>query len=145
MMIFGKSTDTSGLTQVANLSDELQSVFDKAETKYQVVDIEVFFVFRCLPEEYDRRSTIRHVKKENVIYFDLVVSEDRYKTLSKSKQRYVLSHEFYAFLSEKIQKYKIEHLDTNEFIADMGMWLREIGWLQTKEQADISEFEEKYN
>ncbi|WP_405132024.1 hypothetical protein MHB43_11760 [Paenibacillus sp. FSL H8-0317] len=85
------------------------------------------------------------MKKENVIYFDLVVSEDRYKTLSKSKQRYALSHEFYAFLGEKIQKYKIEHLNTNEFIADMGMWLREIGWLQTEEQAEISEFEEKYN
>lgn len=70
-MILGRSTDTSGLTQVAHLA---------------------------------------HMKKENVIYFDLVVSEDRYKTLSKSKQRYVLSHEFYAFLSEKIQKYKIEHL-----------------------------------
>ncbi|MCP1183517.1 hypothetical protein [Paenibacillus sp. 1781tsa1] len=144
-MILGKSTDTSGLTQVANLSDELQPVFDKAATKYQVVDIELFFVFRCLPEEYDRKSTVRHVKKDNVIYFDLVVSEDRYKTLSKSKQRYVLSHEFYAFWSEKIQKYKIEHLNTNEFIADMEMWLREIGWMQTEEQAEISEFEEKYN
>ncbi|WP_091017355.1 MULTISPECIES: hypothetical protein [Paenibacillus] len=144
-MIFGKSTDTSGLTQVANLSDELQPVFDKVKSKYQVVDIELFFVFRCLPEEYERRSTVRHVKKENVIYFDLVVSEDRYKTLSKSKQRYVLSHEFYAFLSEKIKKYKIEHLDSNEFIANMGMWLREIGWLQTEEEAEISDFEEKYN
>lgn len=144
-MILGKSTDTSGLTRVANLADELQSVFDKAESKYQVVDIELFFVFRCLPEEYDRRSTVRHVKKDNVIYFDLVVSEDQFKILSKSKQRYVLSHEFYAFLSEKIQKYKIEHLNTNEFIADMGMWLREIGWLQTEEEAEISEFEEKVN
>ncbi|APO45139.1 hypothetical protein BS614_14745 [Paenibacillus xylanexedens] len=145
MVILGRSTDTSGLTQVANLSDELQSVFDQAESKYKIVDIELFFVFRCLPEEYERRSTARHVKKENVIYFDLVVSEDRYKTLSKSKQRYALSHEFYVFMSEKIQKYKIEHLKVNEFIADMGMWLREIGWLQTEEQADISEFEEKYN
>jgi len=144
-MILGNSTDTSGVTQVANLSDELQSVFEQAESKYQIVDIELFFVFRCLPEEYERKSTVRHVKKENVIYFDLVVSEDRYKALSKSKQRYVLSHEFYAFLSEKIQKYKIEHLNTNEFIADMGMWLREIGWLQTEEKAEISEFEEKYN
>ncbi|OMF67449.1 hypothetical protein MKY66_10845 [Paenibacillus sp. FSL R5-0766] len=144
-MIIGKSMDTSGLTHVANLSDELQSVFDQAESKYELVDIELFFVFRCLPEEYERKSTVRHVKKENVIYFDLVVSEDRYKTLSKSKQRYALSHEFYAFLSEKIQKYKIEHLNAKQFIADMGKWLREIGWLQTKEQADISEFEEKYN
>lgn len=46
---------------------------------------------------------------------------------------------------KKIQKYKIEHLKVNEFIADMAMWLREIGWLQTEEEAEISEFEEKYN
>ncbi|WP_440118784.1 hypothetical protein [Paenibacillus sp. QZ-Y1] len=118
-MILGKSTDTSGLTQVANLSDELQPVFDKAESKYQACDIEMFFVFRCLPEDYERRSTVRYAKKDNTIYFDLTVSEGQYQTLSKSKQRYELSHYFYAFMCEKIKKYKIEYLNVDDFTHDM--------------------------
>ncbi|KAA8784576.1 hypothetical protein EC604_12040 [Paenibacillus amylolyticus] len=143
-MILSKTTDTSGLTKVSELSDELQSVFDKAAEKYASCNIELYFVFRCLPEDYGRKSSVRHVKAEKVIYFDMTVSEDRYKTWSKSRQRYALSHALYTFLIEKIKKYKIDGLDTDEFIADMGMWLKEVGWLQTEEQADLGEFEEKY-
>jgi hypothetical protein len=143
-LILDKTTDTSGLTQAAELVDELQIVFDKAAEKYASCDIELYFVFRCLPDEYGRKSTVRHVKAEGVIYFDLTVSEDRYKTWSVSKQRYALSHAFYTFLCEKIKKYEIDGLDTDGFIADMGMWLKEIGWLQTEEQAELGGFEEKY-
>ncbi|GGH59244.1 hypothetical protein GCM10008014_32660 [Paenibacillus silvae] len=143
-MILGKTTDTSGLTKVAELSDELQPVFERAAEKYALCDIELYFVFRCLPDEYGRKSSVRHVKAERVIYFDLTVSEDRYKTWSVSKQRHALSHAFYTFLGEKMKKYKIDGLDTDGFIADMGMWLKEIGWLQTEEQAELGGFEEKY-
>ena len=74
----------------------------------------------------------------------MTVSEDRYKTWSRSKQRYVLSHAFYTFVSDKMKKYKINHLDTDAFIADMGAWLKEIGWLQTEEEAELNEMQEKY-
>ncbi|MCM3131834.1 hypothetical protein M3629_03510 [Paenibacillus polysaccharolyticus] len=143
-MILDKTTDTSGLTQVADLSDELQPVFDKAAEKYASCDIELYFVFRCLPEDYGRKSSTRYVKAEKVIYFDMAVSEDRYKTWSKSKQRHALSHAFYTFVSDKMKKYKIDHLDRDAFIADMAAWLKEIGWLQTEEEAELSEMEEKY-
>jgi hypothetical protein len=135
-MILGKSTDTSGLTKVAALSDELQPVFDKAERKYQACDIELFFVFRCLPEEYERKSTVRYAKRDHTIYFDMTVSEDQYKTFSKSRQRYELSHYFYAFLNDKLKKYKIEHLNRTDFMNDMEKWLKEIGWLQS--ELDVS-------
>lgn len=45
-MILDKTTDTSGLTQVVDLSDELQPVFDKAAEKYASCDIELYFVFQ---------------------------------------------------------------------------------------------------
>ncbi|MEC0110468.1 hypothetical protein P4H27_26205 [Paenibacillus taichungensis] len=141
-MILDKSTDTSGLTQVAALSDELQPVFDKAESKYQACGIELFFVFRCLPEEYERKSTVRYAKKDNTIYFDMTVSEDQYKTFSKSRQRYELSHYFYAFLSDKLKKYKIEHLIHTEFMNDMEEWLKDIGWLQSEFEASMNEYGE---
>ncbi|MDN4601060.1 hypothetical protein P5G61_07495 [Paenibacillus sp. F6_3S_P_1C] len=119
-MILDKSTDTSGLTQIAVISDELQPVFDKAESKYHACDIELFFVFRCLPEKYERKSTARYAKKDHTIYFDMTVSEDQYQTLSKSKQRYELSHYFYAFLNDKLKKYKIEHLNHIDFYERHG-------------------------
>ncbi|SEN23548.1 MULTISPECIES: hypothetical protein [unclassified Paenibacillus] len=143
-MILGKTTDTSGLTKVAELSDELQPVFERAADKYALCDIELYFVFRCLPDDYGRKSSVRHVKAEKVIYFDQTVSEDQYKTWSVSKQRHALSHAFYTFLSEKIKKYKIAHLNTEEFITDMGVWLKEIGWLLIEEEAELAEFKEKY-
>ncbi|MFK0521094.1 hypothetical protein ACINKY_02710 [Paenibacillus illinoisensis] len=138
-MKMGKTSDTSGLTYIASLSDELQPVFEKAEMKYTECDIELFFVFRCLPEEYERKSTVRYAKKEQVLYFDMTVSEERYKKFSKRRQRVELGHSFYAFLSEKIKKYKIANLDHTAFLNDMEVWLKEIGWLEPETDVEVEE------
>jgi hypothetical protein len=138
-MKLDKSSDTSGLTQVALLSDELEPIFEKAENKYSDCDIELFFVFRCLPEEYERKSMVRYVKKDNTIYFDMTVSENKFKTLTKQEQRYELSHYFYIFLCQNLKKYKIAALHTDEFLADMGRWLKEIGWIKTEAEVDQDE------
>lgn len=45
-MKMGKTSDTSGLTYVESLSDELLPVFEQAEMKYPECAIELFFVFR---------------------------------------------------------------------------------------------------
>lgn len=131
-MKVGKSSDTSTLTWVGALSDELQPVFEKIEQLYASCDIELFFVFRCLPDQYERKSRVRYAKAENVLYFDIVTSQDEYKGLTKNRQRYELSHTFYAFFKEKLKKYKISGLDYDRFMNDMRQWLQEIGWLQTE-------------
>ncbi|WP_128100437.1 MULTISPECIES: hypothetical protein [Paenibacillus] len=131
-MRVGKSSDTSTLTWVGALSDELLPVFEKMEQQYAVCEIELFFVFRCLPDTYERNSRVRYAKAENVLYFDIVTSEDEYKTLTKNRQRYELSHAFYAFFREKLKKYKVQGLDYNQFMSDIKHWLQEIGWLQTE-------------
>lgn len=138
-MKLDKSSDTSGLTQVALLSDELEPIFEKAENKYSDCDIELFFVFRCLPEEYERKSMVRYMKKDNTIYFDMTVSENKFKTLTKQEQRDELSHYFYTFLCQNLKKYKISALHTDEFLADMGQWLKEIGWIKTETEVDQDE------
>ncbi|WJH30091.1 hypothetical protein N6H13_05095 [Paenibacillus sp. CC-CFT742] len=133
----GKTSDTSGLTYVESLSDELLPVFEQAEMKYPECAIELFFVFRCLPEESEQKSSVRYAEKEQVIYFDMTVSEDRYKEFSKRRQRVELSHSFYAFLSEKIKKYKIANLDHEAFLKDMEVWLKEIGWLEPEADVEV--------
>ncbi len=41
----GKTSDTSGLTYIASLSDELQPVFEQAEMKYPACHIEHVLCF----------------------------------------------------------------------------------------------------
>ncbi|MNW70032.1 hypothetical protein D3C74_492050 [compost metagenome] len=47
-MILGKTTDTSGLSKVAELSDELQPVFERAAEKYALCDLERKQTATCL-------------------------------------------------------------------------------------------------
>ncbi|AYH07373.1 MULTISPECIES: hypothetical protein [Pectobacterium] len=129
-MKLAKSSDTSGLTSVAVISDELIPVFDKLEDEFLDVNIELFFVFRCLPDKYERKSNIRRSKKDNTIYFDLTVSEDAYKLLSKTEQRHRLGLSFYEFFCAGLIKYKIDGLDLEGFIEKFGAYLKDIDWLK---------------
>ncbi|UUC95994.1 MULTISPECIES: hypothetical protein [Comamonas] len=136
-----QSSDTSGLTLVSLISEELESVFEKIEKKYSKCNIEMFFVFRCLPDEYKRASSLRFVKKDNTLYCDITVSEDKYQTLSKDWQRFYLSHYFYDFFCTKFKKYKFENLDVKDFLANMNLWLKEIGWLKEEVEVYVDEYE----
>lgn len=131
-MKVGKSSDTSTLTWVGALSDELEPVFEKIQQAYASYEIELFIVFRCLPEKYNRQSRTRYAKAENVLYFDIVTSEDEYKKLTKNRQRYELSHAFYTFIGEKLKKYNALGLEYDQFMIELKQWLQEIGWLQTE-------------
>lgn len=51
------------------------------------------------------------------------------------------SNYFYNFLSENLKKYKIENLNTAEFLTDMNTWLKEIGWLKTAAEVYADEYE----
>lgn len=129
-MKLDKSSDTSGLTSVAIISDELIPIFEKLENEFSDVNIELFFVFRCLPDKYERKSKVRRSKKDNTIYFDLTVSEDIYRLLSKAEQRYRLGRSFYDFFCSGLIKYNIDGLDLDVFIESFRAHLKNIGWLE---------------
>lgn len=134
MKLGGTSDSAPSLSFIDVFRDELLPVFTKIEEKYVCCNIDVYFVFRCLPDKYERKSKVRFSKKDNTLYFDLTVSEEKYKCMNKNWQRYDFSHYFYSFFCEKIRKYKIDNLDVNEFIKYWEIQLKCIGWLKNESE-----------
>lgn len=85
-MKLDKSSDTSNWTHVYPISNEIEPVFEQLGEMYRDVDLKIFTVFRCLPDEYKRRTFRRYEKKDNVLCLDINVSEDKYTKLNKEEQ-----------------------------------------------------------
>ncbi len=127
-MKLGKTSDTSAASHVYEISNELDNIFLEIEDAYKKVDIEIFFVFRCIPDSIGRKSMRRYSKKEGVLYLDMVFSEDELKSLSKDEQRVRVSQEFFRFLGESLGKYDFPGLDACKFFCDFRESCKRIGW-----------------
>jgi hypothetical protein len=128
----GGSSDTVG-SYVYEIWHELDEVFPRVEARYRGVDLEIFVVFRCLPDEIGRKSRREFAKAENALYLDMVVSSEKYEGLSKEEQRRDLSHVFYDYLADSLNRYRFPGLEVAVFLADLRAWLRETGWLKAWE------------
>ena len=127
-MKLGKTSDTSAASHVYEISNELDNIFLEIEDAYKKVDIEIFFVFRCIPDSIGRKSMRRYSKKEGVLYLDMVFSEDELKSLSKDEQMVRVSQEFFRFLGESLGKYDFPGLDACKFFCDFRESCKRIGW-----------------
>ncbi len=136
-MKFGKTSDTNYESLVYELSKEIAVVFEKLEKIYNNVDIELFYAFRCLPDSFGRKTTRRYSKSENVLYMDINFSLDQLKAMSKDEQRYEVSHKFYSYTAETLEKYRVAGLDLNAFLADLKFLSKEIGWLKEEWEVDL--------
>lgn len=129
-MKLATTSDTGTADRVWEISRELKPVAARVADGYPDVDLEIFTAFRCLPDEYNRRTFRRYDKRENVLYLDMCLSADRYRTLSTEEQRRDLSHAFARYLDESLRKYEFPGLDVDAFMRDIRTWLRDIGWLK---------------
>ncbi|HEL2979585.1 TPA: hypothetical protein UMB92_002442 [Stenotrophomonas maltophilia] len=128
-MKFGLSTDTSGETRVYEIANELVLVFPALESDFQLVSIEVFFVFRCLPDRLGRKSSRRFSKAESVLYLDMCFSEDMLKHMDVEQQRCVVAGYLLKFVEGSLRKYDFEGLDVSAFMLALKKGLVSIGWL----------------
>lgn len=128
-MKFGLSTDTSGATSVYEIANELDSIFPALESQFQSVDIEIFFVFRCLPDELGRKSSRRFSKAESVLYLDMCFSEDLLSGMDLAQQRSIVSGYFFEYVEGSLIKYKFEGVDVSLFMAALKREAASIGWL----------------
>lgn len=128
-MKFGLSTDTSGATSVYKIANELDSIFSALESHFQSVNIEMFFVFRCLPDEIGRKSSRRFLKAESVLYLDMCLSEDLLKDMNVAQQRSIVASYFFDYTEESLNKYQFKGLDVPSFMAALKKEAASIGWL----------------
>ncbi|MBT1634186.1 hypothetical protein FGG90_02775 [Clavibacter tessellarius] len=127
-MRLGKSSDSSGCTNVYEISNEIESVFPFLEEKYAHVDVEVFVVFRCFPGPHRRKATRRYVKSERVLYIDLHFDEEILKHASGDEQRAAISCGFLTYLSGSLSNYEFSELHVEKFMSDLREACEGIGW-----------------
>lgn len=128
-MKFGVSTDTSGATEVYLIANELDAVFSVLESKFRTTDLEIFFVFRCLPDALGRKSSRRLSKSESVFYLDMSFSEDSLSGMDLEQQRSVVAGYFFEYLEDSLKKYKFKDLDIPSFMAAFRDAAVSIGWV----------------
>ena len=128
-MKFGVSTDTSGAAEVYLIANELDAVFSVLESKFRTTDLEIFLVFRCLPDALGRKSSRRLSKSESVLYLDMSFSEDSLSGMDLERQRSVVAGYFFEYLEDSLKKYKFKDLDIPSFMAAFRDAAVSIGWV----------------
>ncbi|WP_133434536.1 hypothetical protein [Achromobacter xylosoxidans] len=128
VMKFGLSTDTSGATSVYKIANELDSIFPALESHFPSVKIELFFVFRCLPDGIGRKSSRRFSKAESVLYLDMCFSEDQLKDMDVAQQRAIVAGYFFDFVEASLNKHEFQGLDVSSFMAALKREAASIGW-----------------
>lgn len=128
-MKLGLSTDTGRATDVYLIANELGFIIPSLESRFGSVDLELFFVFRCLPDEFGRKSSRRFSKAEGVLYLDMCFSEDVLKHMTVDEQRSIVSSRFFEYLEQSLRKYKFKGLDVPLFIAVVREDATSIGWM----------------
>jgi len=99
------------------------------ESDFHSVGVEVFFVFRCLPDELGRKSSRRFSKAESVLYLDMCFSEDVLKSMDVEQQRSVVAGYFFRYVEDALKKYKFDGLDVSSFMLALKKEAASIGWL----------------
>ncbi|MFT2710800.1 hypothetical protein [Clavibacter sp. Sh2036] len=127
-MRLGRSSDTSGRTNVYEISNEIESVFPALEEKHAHVDLDIFVVFRCLPGPHRRKAMRRYVKSERVLYIDLYFDEEVLQHASEDERRTAISCGFLTYLSESLSRYEFSELNAEQFMSDLREACEGIGW-----------------
>ncbi|AWH53363.1 hypothetical protein C1924_09325 [Stenotrophomonas sp. ESTM1D_MKCIP4_1] len=131
-MKFGLSTATGGETRVYEISNELVPVLSMLHSDFHSVDIEVFFVFRWLPDQLGRKSSRRFSKAEAVLYLDMCFSEDLLKDMDVEGQRAVVASCFFKFTEDSLRKYRFDGLDISSFMLALKTEAASIGCLDSR-------------
>lgn len=129
-MEINTTSDTSSKSLVGAISEEIDPVLDELSAKYSDCELKIIYAFRCLPDEYKRKTFRRYSKKDNVLCLDITFSEERFYAMSKDEQRHHLSHRFFEYTKESLDKYKLNDLGLNGFIKDLEVGCKKIGWLK---------------
>lgn len=102
-MRIAKTTDTGSVGDVYALADELLADAEQFQRATAAVPGELFIAFRSLPREYGRRSTVRYVSADDVLYLDVAVAEEDIAELTFDEQRDLLRSELRALVQRGVR------------------------------------------
>lgn len=121
-MKFAIVTDTAG-SRVGELATELRDILEpKILEKYINVDFSLLIAIRCLPESYNRKTSIRYYKKNRELILDIATKVEDYIKLYKIEQRFNLGNIFIHNLRQAFKTRSIKGLDRDALIKDIIKW-----------------------
>jgi len=123
-----KSSDASSLTSIYELSNRLRVVFPEIYGEFPDVDLDIFLVFRCLPDSIGRKTMRRYSKADNTLYLDMNFSEDQFKKMDIKEQEVAVADKLFSYLEESLKKYKFQGLDIEKFMLKFRAAAQSIGW-----------------
>jgi hypothetical protein len=129
--------------KVWEIEKELYEYEKEVCVKYkEIFSFKLWVCFRCLPQEYGRKSMRRFFKTDNALGVDISINEEvmrpfvdgKYQSLSMDEQRFVMGKYFYPFLVETFSKQKDKLPNIREygdcFLKDTKEWLLKNKWLE---------------
>lgn len=144
MFELGLTKDAPGAIwcKVWDIEKELYEYEKEVCIKYKdIFPFKLWICFRCLPQEYGRKSMRRYFKTDNALGVDISINEEvmrpfvegKYEPLTMDEQRLVMGNCFYPFLVDTFEKYKdrLSNIDKygDSFLKDTKDWLLNNGWL----------------
>lgn len=131
------SSDVLASSLIPEIAREMRPGFEVLGQKYSACDIELFYVFRSLSEDNPMKTRRRYDKKEKTVYVDLIFYREKIEHLSRDRQRYIISHLFFDYTKETVSKYRFENLPIGDFLNDLRLLCKSVGWLKEDWEVDL--------
>jgi hypothetical protein len=91
---------------------------------------EIFIVLMCRNPELNFKRRLRLVKKDRVLYLDIMLDLHEMVPLEHEARKRIVGHWISEELPPILRKYAIPDFDDARFIDDMLDWFRTIGLLR---------------
>lgn len=125
-MYFGITSDSWWETRVSDVLHKLpiRKMHDEFCVKSYGSDVHgIFIVLTCDHPEYSYRQRIRFVKKEKILYADIMLDFDFFMNATQEQREQKAFHQILEELPIIISKYKFQDFNTKEFIKDLSLFL----------------------
>lgn len=91
-------------------------------------DVKIFFVINCIGEDTKNRK--RYDKKENTLYWDVILSYKAIKNATESEKKDMLANAIISSF-DVVDEYKKLNIEKIKLKEDVRNYFVDIGWIST--------------
>ena len=88
----------------------------------------VTVIFMCRDLSYDFNRRIKLSRKESKIYMDIMLNSQEMSAATPEMRKREVAQRLYDEIPEVLSRYKIVSFDGERFVADLRIWIDELGW-----------------